>query len=320
MAEIIYDCQLLRGNTGQNRCSISPKPSVYHLLIPRDTVISAANLASFQTYLQARLIDNDPLLRWHLIGRMVGIENNTTERQSYEFQDGSSTPTRDQIYNWTYDHQNGFCWHQNMSAFDGAHTQYQAIQIDTQNVMWGVQALDASNLPTIAAFDMSDYQVPAMEMATFSDPTLYKLMMQVSDVSQLNQYGQQAKLGFNVSTMRGVQGVTLNDLGSPNWTTGVLNIAADTACGGLNLVTEMSAILDDPAAWVATNSVTGAVITITAVTALANGTGFAIDLDQTDGDYPTVGQGATINLASVSVLSGLGAKYFEGTEITIIRS
>lgn len=318
-ASLQLQCQLIRANTGQNRCSVSPSVWKYYLLIPTGTYPTAAQLATFNTYMQSMLINDDPLLRWHLIGSLVGIEDNSEDQTLYNYQDGSSVVTRDEIYRWALEHRNGKCYQDNLIDFNGSEGQYQVIMIDKSNVMWGAAATDASSLPTIAGATMSRHYAGPFTVATYSDPSRFMVTIEISDVTQLNKYGRQAQLGFNVNTMKGVQSVVLDDLGSANWTTGVLNVSAATACGGLNFVTEFGALIADTDAWVVTNSVTGGTIAITTATALANGSGFALDLDQADANYPTSGQGVDINLVSVSALATLGVKYYEATSITIER-
>jgi len=134
-----------------------------------------------------------------------------------------------------------------------------------------------------------------------------------------------AATGINMqSVVLGLQDVVLSSPAA-NATSGSFNISATVVNGQVDMYANYATDLASASLWVATNTATGANITIDSVTATSSFTaapssdGWVIALATTAPPYPASGT-VTFSLASPSVLSTAGVLNFVSNTVAVTKS
>lgn len=186
--------------------------------------------------------------------------------------------------------------------------------IDEDNTLWH----------SITDTGICGFKIHEIDVLPFEEPMVgkavkYQLRIALSDIDEMKG-ASHTELGFNPFHPRtgllGVQDVVISSYGSSG-SSGVFWIVLKSQDSQTSLVDKWSAILNTASAWTFNNS-SGAAITISGVTIKTVGTtkvAFILTCT-TSGNY-VASDVATLKLASISTLSGLGTPYYESNEMSI---
>lgn len=317
-------CASKNGNVGfPKTCTHNPGYIRYLLAIPYDTVFTAAEIAgltqSFQETIQEGMINDVYGERFHLFGIFEGLTDDSVERQTKEWSYGGTKTVRGEKYVWTFDMIAGaMCQHKSYLAFQGRENEFRYIIIDGDRNFIGTESYDANgNLTGLAGLDALEVRQNNWRPKNEAEETMYTMTVSLSDSKQLNEYYAYVQLGFDIGRLNTVQDAYLTPITTLNG--GVVTLALNSGCGGVNLVQLYPADLADPTLYAVTNTTTGATITLDTVTVTGVGANAALlfGIDDADPDYPASGAKLTITPDSISQLATAGVAYYDIKPITL---
>lgn len=268
-----FNCTSSFGNTGIGKCSLIPSFIVGMFLVPNNLVITEANAANLQTFLEDKAKDSNKNNRIYPVHNFVGMTDNSEEAVSETTGYGFAIPLRDGNYSWTFRFvQGGICLLKELQKFN--HQNMSALFIDSNGVVYG------RNVPTgLAGVPLISFYAGKWTLSDSS--TIANFAITVTfDPKHLNQdLGFIKDDNFIASDVVGLQSVNVSPVGSQ--TTTVLNVSVAAACGGENLFDLYSTELADGSLWNVLDSTTGAALTVSSVAANAANKSFAITVSAT---------------------------------------
>lgn len=302
-------------NFGVGNCNAEFGSWKYALLVPKNWTLTPAEIQDLLPTLLADNTANSPDARIYLIGNFHTTELSYQDANQVTRPDGSTRETRPAVAGWrlTMD-RGGICTSRALQSISNLQDTYNIVFISTNNALVGTQRL---NLTTgdndFAGYDLSMLTAETPLVGEFENVDRYPLMVQLADRDEM--FKTPMLIAFDVddvlTAMPNITDVQIERLGAAISGSGVVDIAMAAGCGATNLAAgSTAATWANVARFVVTNWLTGAAVTLTSVAVNASGTGFTLDVDNADADYPTSGQYLAVSFASVSTLATAGLKYF----------
>lgn len=298
------------GNTGTGACVMDIGRIIAAISVPNGTEIALSDLTTLKTLISAAILNNDPLSRFYPIPNLVPQADNTEDLSIQTYPDGTKVITGEGSYDWTFDLLEGKnCLSSRLRKHN--YQNEQILLVNEYNQLLGQNGVADD---TIAGFDPSILfalaPVPSQGLDAVS---AYRWRLSFTK-TQLADNLAWVSFGTDnyLRTLRGLQDVALTKISR---VTVALKIAANTACGSVNMYTLYKTQLAVVGAWTVTNEA-GAALTLTSVAADDNVQGWTLTLDATDPDY-TAGAPVNVSLKGPTVLNGLLVKGFESNTIVV---
>lgn len=263
-----FNCTSSFGNTGIGKCSLIPAYIVGMFLVPNNLVITEANAANLQTFLEDKAKDSNKNNRIYPVHNFVGMTDNSEEAVSETTGYGFAVPLRDGNYSWTFRFiQGGICLLKELQKFN--HQNLSALFIDANGVVYGRNtATGLAGVPLISFYANKWTISDSSTVANFGVTVTF-------DPKHLNQdLGFVKDDNFNASDVVGLQSVNISPTGSQSAT--IINVSVAAACGGEDLFDLYQSELADGTVWNVADSTTGAAATISSVAANSATKSFAI--------------------------------------------
>lgn len=208
----------------------------------------------------------------------------------------------DGIPAFDFQHRIGEIFHRQLLGFQTAGLTW--LIVDKKYVVYGT--IDGE---TFTGYSLSEFYVGLSKFGTTSGFSTYPFSLTLASQTEYKENGRFVQLDSSIAAVTGIREVVLALVSQA---TNVANISA-TALGGKNLGELYPTQLAAVGAWVATNTQTGAAVTITSVTYNSTLKTYVITVDSTAYAALTSGQKITINLDSTADLTVLGVDGFEST-------
>lgn len=224
-------------NTGNMGCTVEPDIATGLIFIPKGTVIPKSDLATsaiFQTYLQARLVDDNVGTRWYK-AYQIGMFKDSTAANKYENQDEQQILTMKPPYFWEYRFIGSAnkCLHNiKMMGFHLKHGMFDLLIWDKNNLIWCTQGTDSTGNLSAKGFNMNQLIISDWKQKTISTANQYMMNIQLADNTELNQNFFGISSNFDIKSLQGIVDATLYCT-SPS--SNVINILAMTNCNGSSL-------------------------------------------------------------------------------------
>lgn len=314
-------CANFTGNTGiPVTCTLNPDELIGLLAIPKGTTFTAAQLAAFQTTLQAGLVNDTYGSRYHRIGQFEEIDDQSEDRVQKTFGYQRKVTIQNGKYYWNFRYLDGaFCMHQSLINFRNREQEFDYLIVDKSNNFIGTYKLDATtNAYLYKGVSVTELYENDWKPKTGDDENSYILSMGIRDSAQLNKYMANVTADFDFWALNTVKDVRISSLGALSGI-GTVNLGIYAACGGLNLVQTYGSTIANVARFSAKNTATGATITISSVTVggVGQNSYLIFDMDVSDTDYPAIGSQITIDMVAPSVLVAAGLDYFDGEPLIL---
>lgn len=300
-------------NTGICDCFLDPKLIVGAILVPRDKVFTAEELAdaNIQETLEG-LVEETKKNRILPIQGFVAITDSSEEPVNQTFGYGTIEPVRDGNYNWIFGFRKGGINLSNaLRSYNGQTSKYSVIFIENQNTLLGTVRRDVNGDNGLAGIPLE---------------VLYTFPWKANDGANLASYRTQFNFlpvyineniafkkvsvsSYVLQELVGLQDVELSLLDGSGTT---VTIGADTDCGATNMYDLYEDELENEEAWVGYDE-DGAVIAPTSVTKDPDLKGWEIV-------WPSAP--ASVSLAAPTVLSvaPVSISGYESNELTISGS
>lgn len=309
------------GNTGFGRCYYEPKPRKYAILVPKGTIITAADFATIQTYLQGKLINDNAALRFHALGQFEDWEDNSEDRAQQTFGSGRKITTKEPTEQLNYVmYDGGLCNQKNALDFDGAHKGYEVLYVDTENFLQFEMTTTTAGAAAAKGFDMGEFYTYPFKQPTPSNVAMYRISISHENVKEMQKNMGVVPLGFNFDTMRNtyaIQNATLTDVTPGGAAAGVFTVQIMGGCGSDNLATIYGSALASATLF----NVTAAGAAITTTYALnAAGDAVVFTMDTLDADYPNAGDPIDISMKAPSLFTAAGISYYEGANVLTVEA
>ncbi|HEX7906233.1 MAG TPA: hypothetical protein VF487_20305 [Chitinophagaceae bacterium] len=302
------------GNTGIGDCPFLPKHFVGAIIGPVGFKLTAAELAS--TLLAALKTGTHAAkaARIYPIQNFKALDADNTEAPTKQtFGYGDQKFIREGKYALSFQHvDGGICLHKNLRKFNG--TNLAAYFIDADGVLIGYKnGSDLQMIPLI------DFYAQPMKLSAGSEVAklLIDFQFKPEYLNELIGFVE-TRDEFNIDDVIGLEDVVLSVQTAIN-ATGEVDIKLKTSCGGVDLYDLFKTNFTQLTAWIAKNKTTGAVITITAVTANDSTKSWTVNMDSTDVDYPAAAAKLILSLAAPSVLKAapINVEGYESGELEL---
>lgn len=317
MAELNkIDCGVNVSNVGYGDCVLDFKKIIGGFEVPRDMVITPADLADLQTFLKNGINAPSKRDRIYPLPMFEAVTDNTEDPVFQTLGYGTQQPVRDGFYNWVFQWIKGaFCVSKKWRTHNNSYGKF--LFFDDQNVLMGTTATKEDGTVGIGGYDMNTFFTFPWKLNDGANVTSYRMMF-VFEPKQANEFVAYTKANFNLSNLKGLENAVLSVVGGP--TTGVVQINVATGCSGENLYDEFGADLAVPSLWKMYNTATGAEISITSVAQNTGLKAYTVTPDVTDTDYPSASTAdVTLGLADITALVAADIVGFEGVSVTYKR-
>lgn len=304
------DCITTAGNTGVAYCPFDPSNIIGALLAPKgyefDVTTPQATLIA-ATHNASRGSRLFPLYDFE------NLTDGTEAKTVQTMQTGQKHVVREGFNDWKFQFvAGGLSLLLQTRLFNGANWDYYFI--DGNGVILGIVGSTATKIKAIPSTGGFFWAEP-WKANDGSKITEYMLHF-CFNVKYLNTKSLFRFLSTGIdmpSLVYGLQDLNLST--TVNATSGSYNVTILTDATAANMGDINSAGIAVIGNWVASNTQTGAAITILTVTYNATTKLFVVALDKTDTDYPTPGTGikVTLNLAAPAVLQAAGVDGYEST-------
>ena len=300
------------GNVGLGQAQFDPKVIKGALLVPKGYTLTAANLASLQTYLQNAAMADGKTARVYPISGFLEFKDGSEKAPEQSFGYGAKVIVRDGMYTWSFQYmQGGKSLNDKLRTFNGSF--WDCFFVDANNVLLGQTYTDSTGAAGLKAIPLIQFYCPPFALNDGKKVAEYTLDF-TFDPKYLNENGSFiADAGFNIlDTILGLQDVVLT--GVANATSGSYDITVKTALG-VNLGDQYGVaggLLQLPA-WLITNAATGLVIAPAASNPFTYNTAtkiITIALLKSDPNYPSIGK-VQFNLVGPTELATAGVAGFE---------
>lgn len=313
----------LVSNTGVADVTKSFGSTIGVLLTRKGWTLTATQVADFLNKIKAALVADNQDDRIYLIGKFHTTEMQYGDRQANTRPDGSEVLSRAATAGWRFiTDTGGFDFAKILQTFDGLEDVFNVVFINKRfdggegHSFWGTSYYNSTTGEfEFTGLDLSKLEIETPMVGTFDDVDRYPLAIRLAEKDQLFANGwciDSTIDAFGTNVLPSIHTVQITKLSDPD-ASGVFDIGMALGSGAINL-----ALASNYSAWAnvarfrAFNKDTGAAITITSVARNTAQTGFTINLDETDTDYPaTTGDLVGIELVAVSTLAAAGLSYFE---------
>ena len=299
------NCSAFTKNVGFGACFLNWKLFKGMFIYQTQRSFSVAELAALQTTLQKDAYNDSKALRGYPVHNFVALTDNSEDVIVQTFDYGAKAIVRDGDYDLTFEFQEGgACLTGAGRTLNG---QQYVLLYDSENKILG-----QDNNGVFTTIPLQFLYFKPFKAASGSVAASYGVRL-VFNAHYGNEDSAVVKAGFDLSEIDGVQDITLQKMGF-NKNTGMLNVRVVTDCGASDLYSQYSAALV-AGLWNASNTATGAPITVTSVTPIAATKSFNVQLLKTDPDWPADG---TISIG-MSVISLLTAANIVGYECEVLQ-
>jgi len=315
-------CASISANTGIGQCWFDPKNIIGAILCPRNTSLP---LATLPAALEAAALSSSTLTRILPIYGLGNPQDSSEGLVVEAFSTGQEEVVREGYTKWQFQliGAGGLDLSIKLRKLNGVPMDFYFI--DSNNIIIGTQ--DSANpgtyikaIPSTGGYQWTD----PWKMNDGSKVAQYNIKF-VFQPGFINENLVYAATGINMqSVVLGLQDVVLSSPAA-NATSGSFNISATVVNGQVDMYANYATDLASASLWVATNTATGANITIDSVTATSSFTaapssdGWVIALATTAPPYPASGT-VTFSLASPSVLSTAGVLNFVSNTVAVTKS
>ena len=306
------NCLQTAGNTGIGSCFLDYKNIIGAILAPKK---SEFDVTTLQTTLIAGTHNANKALRLYPIYNFETTTDASEQKVIQTLGNGSKHVVREGLNDWSFEFvAGGLSLLSKLRLFNGSAWDFYFI--DANMTIIGIPGSTSTKLKAIpsdggffwaAPFKLNDASKITNYMVQFCFAQRY-----VNDASLIAQ----VQAGFDLPTIiNGLQDVNLS--GVADATSGSYDITAVTAATQTNMGDVYPVALAAAGLWVATNTLTGLPIAITAVTYNAINKTFVLALNKADANYPaTGGQTITFSLAVPAVLQAAAVDGYE-TAVTV---
>lgn len=298
-------CASRDGNTGlPSSCVHNPEQLIGNIALPKGTVWGAAELADIRNTIQNGFLNATYTSRYQRFGRYEEIADNSEERTEQTFGYGNKVTVRGEKYFWTFTYIDGaFCAHKNYLKFKGRENEFDFLFVDNAGNIIGTEAYDTDgNLAGLKGVAVTEFRENNWKPNDGSATTVYTLNIGIADSADLNERYAFVTVDFDVFGLGLVEDVVLSNIST--LAAGIVAITVIGGCGGQNFV-ESFPLIADASLFDIKNRITGQDIDADTVTILGSGQNsyLRFDLDDTDPDYPAVGEDITIKLKDVTTVA-----------------
>lgn len=283
-------------NTGVCDCFFDPKLIIGKIMIPKDRVLTQAEVDDIQNTLET-LAQDSKSARIFPVQGFLQITDATEDPTYQTFGYGTQVPTREGRYNWTFQFiQGGVILSNALRSFNGRGSKYAELYIDSENTLIGTKKLDVNGDIGLAGVPQEGgypYTFP-WKAADGSNVTAYRTqsVFQPVYVNESIAFARIDKATYLLTELAGLENVVLTvDVVD----TDTITVTAFTECG-TDLHEDFADELAQVVAWVAKDP-DGNEIVITTVVDNPGAGGWDITFDD-----PIV-DGSTIELAPPAELA-----------------
>lgn len=249
-------CAVSYGNTGFGECYLEPGKIVGAIQVPKDFVITEADMIDLQAFLEAKTLA--PIgQRIFIMKDFVALTDNTEDIQIETTDYGNKIPTRDGDYDMTFRYvKGGVSLHQEIQKNRGSGKYF--LFFDENGVLYGYKTKEGlKGIPTL--FIAQPWRFP-------TGSTGAQYLLRFIFAPQYINYGNLGYIPvteFNLFDINGLENVTLT---LANLAGAVATVLALTSISGVNMADAFSTNLAQVGAWTAKDE-DGNTVTITTVTA-----------------------------------------------------
>lgn len=307
------NCETSAKNVGFGKCVVDWKIMEGFIMFDTAKSFTAAELDDIIQTIQDLANSDTKSLRAYPINDVFNWTDNSEDVVIQTSDIGKKIVVRDGDYDWTSQHTKGAnCLLEALQSHNGdVHMLY----FDKEGKLLGTKRN--------GLFSTIPVMLHGLSWKTATGSTVAQYLVRHIFNSEYVNGGNAAFVKCNLVDLKGI--TALQDLkivvNSFNDVTGVANIKILTECGSANVGqiynSEFVAGL-----FTAENAETGDAITVTSKTYFANNGSFDIQLDASDGHYPTDGK-ILLGLVAPSVLSAAGItgyELFEKAELEVVNS
>lgn len=300
------NCSKFTKNTGFGACFLNWKLFKGMFIFQSFRTFSASELEDLQNTLQDAAFNDAKADRAYPVHNFVALTDNTEDVIVQTFDYGAKSIVRDGDYDWTFEFQDGgACLTRSGRTLNGK--QY-VLLYDSENKILGQETNGL-----FATIPLQFLYFKPFKSATGSTAASYGVRV-VFNARYANEDSAVVKSDFDLSEITGLQDIVLEKNGF-NPATGLLNVSVVTDCGASDLFDTYSTDLTS-GMWVATNTSTGATITITSVTPISGSKSFNVQMNAADPDYPTDGT-ISVGLVAPSLLAAGGISGYEAVVLKV---
>jgi hypothetical protein len=307
-------CVTTLKNTGSCDCFFDPKLIVGKILIPKNRVLTQAEVDAIQATLEA-LVTAAKKDRIFPVQKLVAVTDGSEEPTFQTFGYGGTAPVREGKYIWTFQFTEGGVQLNNaLRSFNGQSAKYAELYIESSNVLIGTLKKDADGNDGLAGIPQEGgypYTFP-WKVNDGTNVTSYRTqsVFQPAYVNENIAFVKIPTTTYMLSELSGLQDVILSVVEVDDDTA---TIKALTSCGS-NLFTdeEFNAELAQVTAWVLKNA-DGDTLVASGVTQNADAEGWDIVFPA------TIEDGDTVSLAAPTVLEAapINVSGYESDTVTI---
>ena len=298
----MVDCASSINNTGNAPCPLDIEQIVGAIHVPDGACLTKAQLDDLETSIDANINAADIASRWFPVQSFVGVEDKSSDPAIENTPYGHSKLGADSVYHWLFQHDGKLTGHKMLKTFHNKQKDYRAYFIDGKmfenGILIGVQREDGGLDP----IELGLLYVNAYKIGGSNGGSGY-IGYQLKDSRDMDLRLGFVKLpiGLRPTSIVGLEQTTLLMTSATLTSGGVctLQLTGETT----NLYSRVKTAF--PNVLKAYNTSTGAQITSTSITANDTTESFALDLDQTDGDFPaSAGMEVTLKWGDMDDITG----------------
>lgn len=313
-------CAILLRNTGICDCFFDPKNPTGMIFVPQSFKITAANLATIQSYLEGKTRAPKGS-RIFPIQNFVSINDGTEDPTVESFAFGQKETVREGNYSWTFGFRKGGVSLSNkLRSFNGKEDSFSVLFIDAQNAIYGTSFTESNGDTSIKGIPLSRIYTSPWKVNDGSKNTGYMINVEFAPihVNEKLAFAKVEPTDYLLTELTGLQDINLKQALAPA-ANGVFTVSVNTDCGE-NLFDTYGTPLASPALWLASNKATGANIPVTSVVVNEGLKAFTVTLAHANPAYPGAGGSVNITLLDPEALATGTVVGFEADVLTQVRA
>lgn len=307
-------CSTNLKNTGVCDCFFDPKLIIGEIKIPKDRVLTQAEINDIQATLEG-LVQDVPANRIYPVQNFLAITDGSEEPTFQQFGYGSSAPSKEGKYNWVFQFTEGGVPLNNALRSHNGSSKHRSIFIDSDNTLIGTKKNDANGDVGLAGIPMEGgypYTYP-WKAADGTNVTTYRTqyLFQPVYINENIAFVKVPKTTYLLTELNGLENVTLTQV-EVDEATDTVTVKAVTDCGA-DLYEDFADELNTPTAWIVKDA-DGVAITHTVAKNDAAG---GWDIIYTTED---ITNGDTVTLAAPTVLAAvpISVSGYESDTLTLV--
>ena len=276
------------------------------------TLIDGTALADLKTFFTNLAVNNNAYNRCYRLGPITGWEEANGDTKSESLPNGLTKYIADgkPTYTIRFDGK-GFDYQRIIRSFKNAQRFLEWFVVHETGEIGGVRVINADGSYHMKGIKFFQLYAAARKFATSSNGEVPMLMATLDNVKQVNE--DYAYIDTDFDVMEATAGVVDVHLEATNSTSTKWNVKCLAGYTKQDLSAMFPTELAATTAFVVKNVTAGTTLTVSAV---APKTGY---FEITLSAAPTTGDKLTIQLASVSVLAGLGVSHYESDIATVTQ-